>query len=68
VNVKRIQGDEEKLLDTIPKNSQDAVVSCLGMHWVNDLPGALVQAKEVLKPDGVFMGAMFGGDTLFELR
>ena len=30
--------------------------------------GALVQIKEALKPDGVFLGAMFGGDTLFELR
>ena len=31
-------------------------------------PGALVQIKEALKPDGVFIGAIFGGDTLFELR
>jgi NADH dehydrogenase [ubiquinone] 1 alpha subcomplex assembly factor 5 len=35
---------------------------------VNDLPGVLVQIKEALKPDGLFLGAMFGGDTLFELR
>jgi NADH dehydrogenase [ubiquinone] 1 alpha subcomplex assembly factor 5 len=38
------------------------------MHWVNDLPGALRQVHSVLKPDGVFVGAMLGGDTLFELR
>jgi NADH dehydrogenase [ubiquinone] 1 alpha subcomplex assembly factor 5 len=43
-------------------------VSCLSLHWVNDLPGVLVQIKEALKPDGLFLGAMFGGDTLFELR
>jgi len=68
VQVERIVGDEENLLATIPKNSQEAVVSCLNLHWVNDLPGALTQIKEVLVPDGVFIGAMFGGDTLFELR
>jgi len=32
------------------------------------LEGVLVQIKEALKPDGVFIGALFGGDTLFELR
>ncbi|KAG8986418.1 hypothetical protein FRB90_004010, partial [Tulasnella sp. 427] len=67
-SVNRVHGDEERLLESIPRNSQDAVVSCLSLHWVNDLPGALIQAREALKPDGVFIGAMFGGDTLFELR
>ncbi|ELU35956.1 methyltransferase domain-containing protein [Rhizoctonia solani AG-1 IA] len=64
----RLHIDEENLLEAIPANSQDAVMSCLGLHWVNDLPGALIQIRESLKPDGVFLGAMFGGDTLFELR
>jgi NADH dehydrogenase [ubiquinone] 1 alpha subcomplex assembly factor 5 len=64
----RLHIDEENLLKVIPHNSQDAVMSCLGLHWVNDLPGALIQIREALKPDGVFLGAMFGGDTLFELR
>jgi len=68
VQVERLVVDEEKLLDVIPRNSQEAIVSCLSLHWVNDLPGALVQIKEALKPDGVFIGAIFGGDTLFELR
>ncbi|KZO98182.1 S-adenosyl-L-methionine-dependent methyltransferase [Calocera viscosa TUFC12733] len=68
VEVDRQQMDEEELMANIPRNSQDAVVSCLSMHWINDLPGMLVQIKEVLKPDGVFLGALFGGDTLFELR
>lgn len=40
----------------------------MSLHWVNDLPGVLVQIKEALKPDGVFLGALLGGDTLFELR
>ncbi|KAJ3487255.1 hypothetical protein NLI96_g3663 [Meripilus lineatus] len=68
VEVQRIHADEENLLDTIPRNSQEAIVSCLNLHWVNDLPGVLVQIKEALQPDGVFLGALFGGDTLFELR
>ncbi|KAI0355402.1 S-adenosyl-L-methionine-dependent methyltransferase [Trametes cingulata] len=68
VEVQRIHQDEEKLLESIPPNSQEAIVSCLSLHWVNDLPGVLVQIKEALKPDGVFLGALLGGDTLFELR
>ncbi|CDO68448.1 hypothetical protein BN946_scf184760.g4 [Trametes cinnabarina] len=68
VEVERIHADEENLLQVIQPNSQEAIVSCLSLHWVNDLPGVLVQIKEALKPDGVFLGALFGGDTLFELR
>ena len=48
--------------------SFDLVVSVLSLHAVNDLPGALVQIRRVLKPDGLFLAAMFGGDTLTELR
>ena len=48
--------------------SLDAVFSCLSLHWVNDLPGALVQIRRALKPDGLFLGALFGGETLVELR
>ncbi|OSX59519.1 hypothetical protein POSPLADRAFT_1184289 [Postia placenta MAD-698-R-SB12] len=68
VEVERIHADEESLLNVIPPNSQEAIVSCLSLHWINDLPGILVQIKEALQPDGVFLGALFGGDTLFELR
>lgn len=68
MEVERIHEDEENLLQTIPRNSQEAIVSCLSLHWVNDLPGVLVQIKEALQPDGVFLGALLGGDTLFELR
>jgi len=46
----------------------DAVLSSLSLHWVNDLPGVLRKVMSCLKEDGVFLGAMFGGDTLFELR
>lgn len=68
VEIERIHADEESLLNILPRQSQEAVVSCLSLHWINDLPGVLVQVKEALKPDGLFLGAMFGGDTLFELR
>lgn len=66
VEVERRVVDEENL--PFEENSLDAVVSSLSLNWVNDLPGALIQIKNSLKPDGVFIGAMFGGDTLFELR
>ncbi len=46
----------------------DLVISSMGLHWVNDLPGALLQANLALKPDGLFLGAILGGDTLHELR
>ncbi|KAJ7129262.1 S-adenosyl-L-methionine-dependent methyltransferase [Mycena epipterygia] len=68
VQVERIHGDEENLLQLVDPNSQEAIVSCLSLHWVNDLPGTLIQIREALQPDGLFLGAMFGGDTLFELR
>jgi SAM-dependent methyltransferase len=46
----------------------DLVVSVLSLHWINDLPGALVQIRRVLKPDGFFLAALPGGGTLGELR
>lgn len=58
--------DEEAL--PFAAMSFDAVFSVLSLHWVNDLPGALLQLRRVLKPDGLLLAAMFGGDTLGELR
>ena len=46
----------------------DLVVSALSLQFVNDLPGTLVQIRRVLKPDGLFLAALIGGDTLTELR
>jgi len=46
----------------------DLVLSLLSLHWVNDLPGALAQINRSLKPDGLFLGCLLGGDTLSELR
>lgn len=48
--------------------SLDLVVSVLSLHKVNDLPGALIQIRQALKPDGLFIGCLFGGETLTELR
>ena len=46
----------------------DLVVSLLALHAVNDLPGALIQIRRALKPDGLFIGCLLGGATLTELR
>ena len=59
-------GDEEAL--PFRPGAFDAVLSCLSLHWVNDLPGTLLQIRRLLKPDGLFLAVMFGGETLTELR
>ncbi|KAH7835442.1 hypothetical protein Vadar_026172 [Vaccinium darrowii] len=59
-------GDEEFL--PIKESSLDLVISCLGLHWTNDLPGAMIQCRLALKPDGLFLAAILGGETLKELR
>lgn len=46
----------------------DLVVSPLTLHWINDLPGALIQIRRSLKPDGLMLASLFGGETLHELR
>src|SRR3984957_13794055 len=46
----------------------DLVVSALALQFVNDLPGVLVQIRRALKPDGLLLAALFGGETLTELR
>jgi NADH dehydrogenase [ubiquinone] 1 alpha subcomplex assembly factor 5 len=48
--------------------SFDLVASNLALHWTADLPGALIQLRRALKPDGLLLAAMFGGQTLIELR
>ena len=58
--------DEESL--PFAPESFDLAVSVLSLHAANDLPGALIQIRKALKPDGLFMAALFGGATLTELR
>ena len=62
----RVAADEEML--PFADASLDLVVSTLALHWTNDVVGALVQIRRSLRPDGLFIGAMFGGATLTELR
>lgn len=69
--VSRVVHDEETLLpdDVFAARGQfDLVISSLSLHWVNDLPTLFERVRLALKPDGLFLGAMFGGDSLFELR
>jgi NADH dehydrogenase [ubiquinone] 1 alpha subcomplex assembly factor 5 len=58
--------DEEQL--PFADQSFDLIFSPLSLHWTNDLPGALIQMRRALKPDGLLLAAMFGGGTLHELR
>ena len=62
----RVQADEEAL--PFADQSLDLIVSGLALHFANDLPGALVQIRRALKPDGLLLAAMLGGTTLNELR
>lgn len=66
IDIRGIEGAEESLEN---KSTQyDLAISLLSMQWLNDLPGVLAQIKRVLKPDGLLLAAMIGGDTLTELR
>jgi SAM-dependent methyltransferase len=61
-----VAADEETL--PFRDASLDLAVSALALQFVNDLPGALIQIRRALKPDGLFLAAMVGGETLTELR
>ncbi len=61
-----VAADEEAL--PFAEGAFDAVLSNLALHWVNDLPGTLSQIRRMLKPDGLFMASILGGETLVELR
>ncbi|MHA1190190.1 MAG: methyltransferase domain-containing protein [Alphaproteobacteria bacterium] len=58
--------DAERL--PVANASVDLIVSALTLQWVNDLPGTLVQIRRALRPDGLFLAALPGGETLTELR
>jgi SAM-dependent methyltransferase len=62
----RLLGDEESL--PLARECFDLAVSALCLQNLNDLPGALVQLRRVLKPDGLFLGCLLGGQSLHELR
>ena len=62
----RLVADEDSL--PFKSNCFDMVMSLLSLHWVNDLPKAIIEVARCLRPDGLFLAAMFGGETLIELR
>jgi NADH dehydrogenase [ubiquinone] 1 alpha subcomplex assembly factor 5 len=70
LNIERVVADEENfdVPELLGKNQYDLIISNLSMHWINDLPEVYKKLFNCLKPDGCFIGSMFGGDTLFELR
>ena len=62
----RVVPDDETL-DLTPA-AHDLVIHAMALHWANDPVGQLVQCRRALKPDGLFLGVGFGGQTLSELR
>lgn len=62
----RIVPDDEVL--ALAPGAHDLVIHGLGLHWANDPVGQLIQCRQALKPDGLFLGITFGGQTLHELR
>jgi len=66
-SIVHVDPDEAEALPLQPE-SLDLVVSALAFQFVNDLPGVLAQIRRALKPDGLLLAAMIGGDTLTELR
>ena len=66
-SIARVDPDETETLRLLPE-SLDLAVSALAFQFVNDLPGVLAQIGRALRPDGLLLAAMIGGDTLTELR
>jgi len=62
----RVAADEEAL--PFAAGALDLVVSALSLQFVNDLPGTLIQIRRALRPDGLLLAALIGGDSLSELR
>lgn len=58
--------DDEVL--ALTPGTMDLVIHALALHWANDPVGQIVQSRRALRPDGLFLGALFGGQTLAELR
>jgi hypothetical protein len=58
---------DAEILD-LEEGAHDLVVHALALHWANDPVGQLVQARRALRPDGLLVAALFGGETLHELR
>lgn len=61
-----VVGDDEAL--PFAPTSLDLMLSPLSLQFANDLPGALIQIRQALRPDGLFLGSLLGGSSLCELR
>lgn len=59
--------DDSDTLD-VATNSHDFALHAMALHWANDPVGQLIQMRRALKPDGLFIGVFFGGQSLHELR
>ncbi len=62
----RVIADSDTL--SLEQEAQDLVIHAMSLHWANDPVGQMIQARRALKPDGLFLGVLFGGTTLHELR
>lgn len=62
----KIVSDSETL--DLEPGAHDLILHAMGLHWSNDPVGQLIQCRRALRPDGLFLGVMFGGQTLHELR
>lgn len=61
-----IVSDDDTL--ELEEQAHDLIIHAMCLHWANDPVGQLIQIRRALKPDGLFLGALFGGNTLHELR
>ncbi len=62
----KVIADDDVL--ALEDGAHDLVIHALALHWANDPVGQMVQARRTLRPDGLFLGILFGGRTLHELR
>jgi len=68
VAVETAQNPEDKEGPSLAPESADLIVTNLGLHWANDLPGVLAQCRAALRPNGLFLATLIGGESLHELR
>lgn len=62
----RVVADDETL--DLAEGAHDLVIHAMALHWANDPVGQIVQCRRALRPDGLFIAVLFGGQTLAELR
>lgn len=58
---------DDEVLDVTP-GAHDLVIHAMALHWASDPVGQIIQSRRALRPDGLFLAALFGGQTLHELR